>query len=1033
MKSEFTEQGFKQLVQKVLNEEFLLGLQGGVRETINNRTDEFDLVDKIKKYYVEIKSNFESVNRAHLFNELRPRIASLQKKFINSSFNYILVFNSEISKNDREYFKSVFSDQFLNILIFDFSDIIAFSKKHFSTRPDEINEERINAIGSFDNENTRNEVLNFLELNNLYVAGYVWDNKDQSDRFLEEGIWEKYPQDGNENIINAVKEGDIIFLRTTAISETLRYIVIRGFGIVTQNLQNGYSLKVRWSLFNGTIKIDGLENYGRNFQKVIEGDKILILNRVLDEIPDFITRLDQLANDFLSKGKREVEVQIDRDRKFLIGLNVGVEIKDYDVIFLPKSSHGGIGQNGIAAHILEIFGRDRTEIEFSSQDLEEIGYKWVSVYTETKSIEVCFVVSKDINKNSLNFSDNLKNAIHNFSGAMSALNPPSEVTKIFIPLLGTGQAQLPVADSFNIINDVLRLFNEYFKNPQIRINFPQDIEKNTLLNYANVLITFHKLNEVENLSQQIRLLFDDVIKPVSNTIDATKNKIPFHLDQVVNEDELGREPVAKEFVRLIKSDIFKDKLNHSFMVHLQGKWGVGKSSFLNFIKKNLNSDEEKWIIVDYNAWQNQHITPPWWSLIDQVYLKSKQQLYLIGIRASWHLWRKELSRRIWRYSGWEKTLTFLIFIVCVSLFIIFRVEIAKLFTDENPSTGDALKALVAFISVIVSIYTLARFVTVPFFINSSKEAKSFILRASDPMNKIKKHFNDLVDDINSKKKKRQLAIFIDDIDRCDKEFIVKLLEGIQTLFKDKKVLYIVAGDKDWISTSFGKTYDDFVTEGTNKEQLGEFFIDKAFQLSFRLPNISEEAKQNYWDHILGLKTRESSKKITSIKDLSEDKQEEIKTVLKESKSQLTNPDFVKQMQSDFNLTGDTASNLVIEEKNKDTQELKHLLQEYHMYIDTNPRSIIRLANNYTMSRTILMAERVRFNEHKLFRWLVIEDLCPKVKGIVSNVEKISEIVEIIKASNDIVKRNNSLKLLEGNEEFMEGKITIEEIKIIKGY
>ena len=498
--------------------------------------------------------------------------------------------------------------------------------------------------------------------------------------------------------------------------------------------------------------------------------------------------------------------------------------------------------------------------------------------------------------------------------------------------------------------------------------------------------------------------------------------------------------MAKAFVDLIKKDIFTDKLKHSFMVHLQGKWGAGKSSFLNFIKKNLNSGEETWIIVEYNAWQNQHISPPWWSLIDQVYLKSKEQL---NWRASFHLKRKEVFRRIWRYSGWDKITTFIIFLLSILCIIYFGDDIINIFNEvsdadkENGKSlasnfGDILKLIVTLISIVGTLFAFAKFITVPLFINSSREAKSFVLRASDPMNKIKDHFNKLVDNINSKKKQRQLAIFIDDIDRCDKEFIVQLLEGIQTLFKDMRLLYIVAGDKNWISTSFGNTYKDFATEQVDKKQLGEFFIEKAFQLSFRLPNISEESKQNYWDHILGMENEEEDKKINSIEALSEDKQDQLKTDLKESKSELTNPVFVEGLQEKYNLSGDTASNIVIEEKNKDTEELKHLLQEYHKYIDTNPRSIIRLANNYTMARSILMAERVSFNEHKLFRWLVIEDLCPEVKNIVVNMEIVSEIEEIIMASKDLVKRNNSIVLLKGDEEFMEGEIEIDDIKTIKG-
>src|SRR5690606_6905879 len=84
-------------------------------------------------------------------------------------------------------------------------------------------------------------------------------------------------------------------------------------------------------------------------------------------------------------------------------------------------------------------------------------------------------------------------------------------------------------------------------------------------------------------------------------------KISFHLDKVVVEDRLGREPVARAFTDLIKNDIFSEDLSHSFMVHLNGEWGAGKSSFLKLIKKNLKAGDKKWVIIEYNAWQNQHI------------------------------------------------------------------------------------------------------------------------------------------------------------------------------------------------------------------------------------------------------------------------------------------------------------------------------------------------------------------------------------------------------------------------------------------
>lgn len=767
---------------------------------------------------------------------------------------------------------------------------------------------------------------------------------------------------------------------------------------------------------------------------------------------EFIKLFGQLGQDykysskssFLDEDRKQLslanEFEIPELKNIFFGQKIGNELRDYDIFILPKSTLGGIGRNGIAHSVLKILGFDSLSFTFNEKPIYPKGFKWFFRQLGNRLVYIGFVFTRDENKEQIDFIDNLKRAINNLRQFEDFKELRDRNLNVFIPLLGAGQAGMnPLLSLHNVIEGV-QVLRGILPHHKFRINLPLSASEKDLNDYLHQIAV--ALSGPPPVPPDI--IMDNEVGDIEGVIEPkTKDKIPFHLDQVVNEDKLGREPVAKEFVRLIKNDIFTDKLDHSFMVHLQGKWGSGKSSFLNFIKKNLNAGEEDWIVVEYNAWQNQHIKPPWWSLIDQVYIKSKEQLYLIGVRTSLHLWRKEVFRRVWRYSSWYSVLPLLVFFIGILSIIHFGDTFLDIFTmasDANnngrsfvSNLGDFLKIIVALITIVGALFALSKFITIPLFINSSKEAKSFVLRASDPMNKIKDHFNKLVGDINSKKKKRQLAIFIDDIDRCDKEFIVQLLEGIQTLFKDQRVLYIVAGDKNWISTSFGNIYQDFASAEADKHQLGEFFIEKAFQLSFRLPNISEESKQKYWNHILGMKNEDNVNKVRSFEELSQSDQDQLKSELKESKSELTNPNFVQEIQSKYNLSGDTASNIVIEEKSKDTEELRHLLQEYHKFIDTNPRSIIRLANNYTMARSILMAERVSFNEHILFRWLVIEDLCPKVKSIFPNISNISEFEDLIKASKDIVKRNSSFKLLKGSEDFMGAEIKVEDIKTIKGF
>jgi hypothetical protein len=91
---------------------------------------------------------------------------------------------------------------------------------------------------------------------------------------------------------------------------------------------------------------------------------------------------------------------------------------------------------------------------------------------------------------------------------------------------------------------------------------------------------------------------------------------------------------------------YKDA-DKSFIVNLHGQWGAGKTTFLNLLQQELQKKDEPprknetpgrnesqttdesskpwrlpWIVVWFNAWENRHIKPEWWPLMDRIYRDS---------------------------------------------------------------------------------------------------------------------------------------------------------------------------------------------------------------------------------------------------------------------------------------------------------------------------------------------------------------------------------------------------------------------------
>lgn len=246
--------------------------------------------------------------------------------------------------------------------------------------------------------------------------------------------------------------------------------------------------------------------------------------------------------------------------------------------------------------------------------------------------------------------------------------------------------------------------------------------------------------------------------PNGDDDNSGKDRIPFRLDQVTSEDQLGREPVAKAFADLILKDVFKEHLKHSFIVHLQGEWGSGKSSFLQLIEKKLNRHEKKWIVINYNAWENQHIDPPWWTFIDRIYRQAKQAFAnkhfkcLSFLNYGWiNLWIKENLRRIIKYSGWKNIISFALTVFFIILLFNFGGALfeylAKVGGPENIETESKGLSLDIFAKLILSIgslagaiYSFSKFLTNPFFMRNADEARSFVKRSADPMEKNSKSF-----------------------------------------------------------------------------------------------------------------------------------------------------------------------------------------------------------------------------------------------------------------------------------------------------
>jgi hypothetical protein len=332
-----------------------------------------------------------------------------------------------------------------------------------------------------------------------------------------------------------------------------------------------------------------------------------------------------------------------------------------------------------------------------------------------------------------------------------------------------------------------------------------------------------------------------------------------------NSPEENLKEPTDHFINLLEEQLTEkmsyelgDSAEKILMVNLHGSWGSGKSTILRGLHQTLK--KKHWIIIDFNAWQHQRLGSPWWWLLNAVVRQGARQLP--GGRAT----RLRNQRLKWSHRWWYLRFTWARWFPFLAIALVlsaYATVMIILFGPSNAASTGPLKtelqslaqgaqsvgAVIAAVSAVVTLgFGLSRTGSA-----GSGPASGRIDLTHDPMRRISRHFEALIRRIRGRKAAR-VAIFIEDLDRCQEMYVVELLEGIQTLFQNASVCFVVAADRRWLSASFAKVYGTFTPALEEPGRpAGYLFVEKAFQLPASVPPID---KEEYLAYVLQQRARE---------------------------------------------------------------------------------------------------------------------------------------------------------------------------------
>lgn len=455
-------------------------------------------------------------------------------------------------------------------------------------------------------------------------------------------------------------------------------------------------------------------------------------------------------------------------------------------------------------------------------------------------------------------------------------------------------------------------------------------------------------------------------------------------DKPATKDELKRDGLAEVIARRIRN-FSNDEPDASFLIHIDGPWGTGKSTILELLKKKIKDD---YLVVEFDAWKHASVSPSWWALLAQLRAEISRDRGRWWSRARFRI--AEVTRRAFRGSTPYIATALIVGLALLGVWIAWPYVAPPKPAASLVSSAKLWLGVVGVIAAVVLVMT--RFV----WWESARGAKRLEQVHKNPMDEVTWYFSWLL-----KSSKKRVVFFLDDLDRCNDRHVVDLLDSVQTLVRDspdeggKAAYFVVAAHGSWLRRSYEAAHESF--KGAVDEPgrgLGHLFINKLFQLTVPMPTLSAGTKKTFLDKVIGFQKPEGSvEKSDDAGQTSADQDDQLDSELRIAESDEEIMEAYRAASPEVQ-----ARNVhrVVEsfESAKVSETREHTLQKFAKLLDSNPRSLKRFTNTYGVLRSVRTLEGSGVESDTLAFWLVLQTRWPILTDYLeSNVNALDDAEE----------------------------------------
>lgn len=702
-------------------------------------------------------------------------------------------------------------------------------------RLNKIEAENKNAIDNLEWVKDTLQIIQSKFKVSFYLVGTHWGNEDQSKRFYEEQIWENGYENGSfYDIVNEVKVGDVLIVKSTFAKDKKSILRIKAFGIVSVNPINGRELQVDWvNILEESYDIEGLGHYRNTISTINQDDLLPILMFMGSKNLEFLF----------------YDIQLSKEVTTIAGLISDADIGE-DYLDISKDTNA--------------FARVMAAKSFEPPLAIALLGKWGS----GKSF----------------FMRKLKEDIQ----LLSKTNPQKGFCEAIAHIHFNAWSYMDANLWASIVTRIFEALDEYIKGTDLTKDEKNLIDEKLFL---KLTLSKEELNDLKNkkesLTQRINLLEEEkttLKKELQDRIDIIKKKTLLDIVKKVDEefkvqekieDTLNKNPTfvnsVEKFEKIVPREywenptIFYNELKsiYTFLkAFFQRKkrltnllWFVVFSSLIIFILFFNN------IVNLLLSWQDFTISTQYWlkitiiggvfTRIIDTYLKLKKQ-----IAPFWKIkedYEAEKTNAIFELEQEEKALRLEI--------ENYKEEIIQI--DQQINNNKELIASIEF-RIHNTLSTEALYTFIEKRANSEDYKKhlgivSLIRKDFEILSGLLTgHHSELVTIAESqefkelfrdKKPLERIILYIDDLDRCPEERVVEVLEAVNLLMAFPLFVVVVGIDPEWVTNALlKKHYLQFTGHiGKNKEKekaikvnKASIYLEKIFQIPFHLKSANTD-------------------------------------------------------------------------------------------------------------------------------------------------------------------------------------------------